>query len=104
MSKAEATSSAAGGFIPAALAFPLLIIAFQGCWQGGCQGALNAQSTAVHKAIEAGGWIDGKENVEGAVFRPHIPLTPNEALTIRAEEVARATGTTIRIIRPVFSH
>ncbi len=41
---------------PFAIAFPLLCIAFNGCVQGGCQGALNAQSTAIHRAYVEGGW------------------------------------------------
>lgn len=43
--------------VPFAIAFPLLIIAFNGCWEGGCQGALNAQSYAVRQALKYGGWI-----------------------------------------------
>ena len=42
--------------LPFAIAFPLLCIAFGGCWEDGCQGALNAQSKAVHEAVQAGGW------------------------------------------------
>ena len=41
---------------PFAILFPLICIAFSGCWENGCQGALNAQSKAVHTAIEYGGW------------------------------------------------
>jgi hypothetical protein len=61
--KAQATAkSGTGSFMPFAIGFPMLIIAFMGCvGDGGCQGALNAQSEAVHIALEAGGWIDGGE-------------------------------------------
>jgi hypothetical protein len=53
--KAEATSRSSS-LLPFAIAFPLLCIAFGGCWTGGCQGALNAQSRAIHEAYVAGGW------------------------------------------------
>jgi len=53
----KATASANGcTLLPFAIAFPLLCIAFGGCWEGGCQGALNAQSAAIHIAYVAGGW------------------------------------------------
>jgi len=44
------------GLFPFALTFPLLCIAFGGCWNDGCQGALNAQSSALHEAYVEGGW------------------------------------------------
>ncbi len=46
---------------PFAIVFPLLIIALKGCFSGGCQGALNAQSRAVRIAIEEGGWTEQNE-------------------------------------------
>ena len=56
-------SSATASLFPGAIAFPLLIIGFLGCvgigdGPAGCQGALNAQSAAIHEAAEFGGWIE----------------------------------------------
>ena len=42
--------------IPGIWFIPLVCIAIGGCWEDGCQGALDAQSTAVHEAYVAGGW------------------------------------------------
>jgi hypothetical protein len=56
MDKRETTRSVSMNLLPFAVAFPLLCIAFWGCFEGGCQGALNAQSEALHEAYEAGGW------------------------------------------------
>lgn len=59
-SKAEATIR----LIPFAITFPLFCIAIGGCWENGCQGALNAQSAALHTAVEYGGWIKGGDSHE----------------------------------------
>jgi len=48
--------SSSSTLLPFAMAFPLLCIAFGGCFEDGCQGALNAQSAAIHQAYVAGGW------------------------------------------------
>lgn len=55
-SEKEVSASNSMSLLPFAVAFPLMCIAFGGCWEGGCQGALNAQSKAIHTAYEAGGW------------------------------------------------
>lgn len=43
-------------FLPFCVVLPLVFIAMHGCVEDGCQGALNAQSAALHEAYEAGGW------------------------------------------------
>ena len=44
-------------WLPFVIGFPMLVIAFQGCFEDGCQGALNAQSRAAHEALVVGGWL-----------------------------------------------
>jgi hypothetical protein len=60
MSDGKSESSARASVIPSAVAFPLLVIAVYGCFEGGCQGALDAQSKALHQAYVAGGWEDSR--------------------------------------------
>ncbi len=47
--------------LPGVWTIPLLWFAFWGCVDDGCQGALNAQSVAVHQAVEAGGWLESAD-------------------------------------------
>ena len=43
--------------LPFCVVFPLLCIAFSGCVEDGCQGALNYQSDAIRRAVVYGGWV-----------------------------------------------